>query len=616
MFQSFDVSSDPSQGPARVARLRAYLAEKGLDGFLVPRADEHQGEYVAARSERLQWLTGFTGSAGAAIVLPDSAHVFVDGRYALQVRGQVDGATFTVENLVDTPPAKWIGENVAAGARLGFDPWLHTIGEAKALRAAAETCGAELVALDTNAVDAIWTDQPDAPLGRVEIHDLAHAGELAKDKLARMADMVHDAGADHCVLTDPSSVAWAFNIRGSDVPHTPLALGFAVLAAKGEHLLFMDKRKLPRETEAYLTQLADLRAPGMLDDELVRRARTGAKIALDPALAAERLRMLIEDNGGTVVSMPDPARLPRATKNAQELDGSRAAHRRDGAAMAKFLDWLDGQPPGTVDEIGAATALEEFRASTGEALQMPLRDLSFDTISGAGPDGAIIHYRVTTPTNRTLQDGELFLIDSGAQYRDGTTDITRTLPVGTPDAEMRRRYTLVLKGMIGISMLRFPAGTRGADIDAVARLALWKAGLDYAHGTGHGVGSYLSVHEGPQRIAKTGTEKLLAGMILSNEPGYYKEGAYGIRLENLIIVTEAEPVAGGDIAMHGFETLTLAPFDRRLIATELLTREEFDWLNAYHARVLAEIGPLLSGADRDWLERAAAPFEAHHHPIR
>lgn len=614
MFQSFEVSSDPSQGSSRVARLRDHLAGLGLDGFIVPRADEHQGEYVAARSERLQWLTGFTGSAGAAIILRDTAHIFVDGRYTLQARAQVDLAVFTVENLVETPPARWIGENVASGARIGFDPWLHTISEAKALKAAAEKRGATLVAVDRNAIDAIWDDQPDAPRGAVEIHPLDFAGELARDKLARMAEALSAAGAEYCVLTDPSSLAWAFNIRGSDVPHTPLALGFAVLAAQGEHLLFIDKQKLPREAEAYLTQLSALREPPSLADELAGLARTGARIALDPALAAERLRMLVEDNGGTVVSMPDPARLPRATKNAAELAGSRAAHRRDGAAVTKFLRWLDRQAPGSVDEIAAATRLEQARAETGEALQMPLRDLAFDTISGAGPNGAIIHYRVTTPTNRTLGDGELFLVDSGAQYRDGTTDITRTLPVGVPDPEMKRRYTLVLKGLIGISMLRFPAGTRGADIDAVARVALWKAGLDYAHGTGHGVGSYLSVHEGPQRIAKTGTEKLLAGMILSNEPGYYKEGAYGIRLENLVVVTEAEPVPGGDIAMHGFETLTLAPFDRRLIATGLLTREELDWLNAYHARVRAELGPLLSGEERDWLERATAPFEDHHHP--
>ncbi len=611
MFQSFDVRSDPSQGAARVAALRKWMAEHDVDGFLVPRADEHQGEYVAARSERLQWLTGFTGSAGAALVLKDQAIVFVDGRYTLQVRQQTDPAVFAIENLVETPPSKWLADNAGSGARIGFDPWLHTTGDADALRKALDKRGATLVPLDDNPVDAIWLDQPQPPFEPVDIHELAHAGELAKHKLARLADDVAASGATHAVLTDPASIAWAFNIRGGDVPHTPLALGFAIIGADGRHYLFMDKRKLPMETEAYLTQLAELLPPSRLEADLARLAAKGARVSLDPALAAEKLRMIVEGGGGTVVAGADPARLPRAAKNAAELDGARAAHRRDGAAMVHFLRWIALQPPGDVDEIGAATALETARRVAGENLQMPLRDISFDTISGAGPNGAIIHYRVTTPTNRALGDGELYLVDSGAQYVDGTTDITRTLAIGGPTDEMRRRYTLVLKGMIQISMLRFPPGTRGQDIDAFARAALWKAGLDYPHGTGHGVGSFLSVHEGPQRIAKTGSEKLLPGMILSNEPGYYREGEYGIRLENLIAVTKAAPIDGGDLPMHGFETLTLAPFDRTLIDTRLLTREEFDWLNAYHARVAKEIGPLLDGGDRIWLDEATAPFPLH-----
>ncbi|SMH50121.1 aminopeptidase P family protein [Mesorhizobium australicum] len=616
MFQSFDVTSDPSQGAARIKRLREWLAGKKLDGFIVPRADEHQGEYVPARAERLSWLTGFTGSAGAAIILADSAEIFVDGRYTLQVRGQVDPSIFSVQNLVETPPAKWLGDNAAKGARIGFDPWLHTIAEAKALKAALEKRGAELVAVAKNAVDAIWDDQPAAPLEPVDIQPLDYAGELAKDKLARIAGTLKAEGATHTILTDPSSLAWTFNIRGRDVPHTPLALGFAAISANGQHLLFMDKRKLPRTTEAYLTQLSDIRPPSSLESEIAALAKAGAKVGLDQSLAAEKLRLIVEENGGTVVSFNDPARLPRATKNDAELAGTRNAHRRDGAAVSRFVRWIETRPAGSVDEIAAVTALENCRTETGKELQMPLRDISFDTISGAGPNGAIIHYRVTNATNRTLGPGELYLVDSGAQYQDGTTDITRTLPIGEPTREMRERYTLVLKGMIQISMLRFPPGTRGADIDAFARAALWKAGLDYAHGTGHGVGSFLSVHEGPQRIAKSGTEKLLPGMILSNEPGYYKEGAYGIRLENLIVVTEAQPIEGGDLPMHGFETLTLAPFDKRMIATELLTREEFEWLNAYHARVCDEVGPLLSGEERAWLEAATSPFADHHHPSR
>jgi len=608
MFQTFDPAGDPSVGKPRVAKLRQWLSENGLDGFIVPRADEHQGEYVPARAARLKWLTGFSGSAGVAIVLKDRAFIFVDGRYQLQVRSEVDLSVFTVESLVDNPPPAWLKDNLGKGARLGFDPWLHTIREVRDLRAAAEKSGAELVAVDRNPVDAIWSDRPEPPLAPVEIHPLAFAGELARDKLARLSGAIAAEGASHAVLTDPSSIAWALNIRGGDVPHTPLALGFAILATDGDHQLFMDSRKFSREVKAYLTQLIGLNEPDAFEAALAALAKGGARIALDPVLAADRLRMLVEDNGGTVVPAPDPARIPRATKNQAEIAGSRAAHRRDGAAVVKLLAWLDRQKPGKLDEIAVVTKLEECRRRTGEETQMPLRDVSFDTISGAGPNGAIMHYRVSRATSRKLGDGELFLLDSGAQYQDGTTDITRTVPIGRPTQEMRERYTLVLKGLIGISTLRFPAGTRGSEIDAIARMALWRHGLDFAHGTGHGVGSYLAVHEGPQRIARTGTEKLLEGMMVSNEPGYYKEGYYGIRLENLILVTPADPVEGGDIAMHGFETLTLAPFDARLIETDLLTRDELRWLDAYHARVLAEIGPMLGGEALAWLEKACAPL--------
>ncbi|MES0050997.1 MULTISPECIES: aminopeptidase P family protein [unclassified Mesorhizobium] len=608
MFQTFDSAGDPSVGKPRVTLLRRWLADNGLDGFLVPRADEHQGEYVADRSARLKWLTGFSGSAGVALVQRDRAFMFVDGRYTLQVRHEVDLDIFAIESLVDNPPASWIKHNLGKGATLGFDPWLHTIGDIKALKASAEQSGATLVPLDNNPIDIIWKDQPAPPAAPVEIHPIGFAGELAKDKLARLAAAIGKEGATHAVLTDPSSIAWALNIRGGDVPHTPLALGFAILAADGKHQLFMDSRKFSRTVAAYLTQLADLHEPGEFEAAVVALAKGGAKIALDPVLAAEKLRMLVEDNGGAVVLAPDPARIPRATKNQAEIAGSRAAHRRDGAAVAKLLCWLERQKPGTLDEITVVTKLEEVRRQTGEETQMPLRDVSFDTISGSGPNGAIMHYRVSRATNRELAKGELFLLDSGAQYQDGTTDITRTVPIGQPTEEMRERFTLVLKGMIGISTLRFPAGTRGSEIDAVARMALWKHGCDFAHGTGHGVGSYLAVHEGPQRIARTGTEKLLAGMMLSNEPGYYKEGSYGIRIENLILVTPAEQVEGGDIAMHGFETLTLAPIDIRLIRTDLLTREELHWLDSYHAWVLAEIGPMLDGETLAWLEKATAPL--------
>ncbi len=610
MYQSFDALSDPSHGAARVAALREKMASLGIDGFLVPRADEHQGEYVAAGSERLRWLTGFSGSAGMALVLAGKALIFVDGRYTLQVRDQTDPAVFSYEDLIANPPAKWLEAN-GAGLRIGFDPWLHTIGEAKGLRSAMEAVGGSLVALSANPVDAVWNDRPAPPIAPVVIHELRYAGKLAREKLRDMAAALAPAKCDHTVLTDPSSLAWAFNIRGNDVPHTPLALGFAIVSSVGEPRLYLDERKLDIEARAYLTQLCTLRAPELLGRDLGEMAHGGARFGLDPGLAAEKVKALVEEAGGKVVELADPARLPRAMKNAVEIEGARAAHRRDGAALCDFLAWFARQSPGDVDEIGAATMLEACRAATGERLGHPLLDISFDTISGAGPNGAIMHYRVSQATNRSIGDGELFLVDSGAQYRDGTTDVTRTVVFGEPTAQMRRRFTLVLKGLIAISLARFPEGTRGMDIDAFARRALWGDGLDFAHGTGHGVGSYLSVHEGPQRIARTGAQALKEGMILSNEPGYYKPGAYGIRLENLIVVTPPTPVEGGEIAMHGFETLTLAPFDRRVIDTSAFSREEIAWLDAYHARVLEEVGDLVKPETRAWLEQACAPFKAY-----
>jgi Xaa-Pro aminopeptidase len=442
----------------------------------------------------------------------------------------------------------------------------------------------------------------------VTIQPARFAGHEAKDKIKEMQKAVAASGATATVLTDPSSVAWVFNIRGKDVSNTPLPLSFAIIPAKGEPEIFIDEAKLAIEPRAYLTQLAKLSAPSNLEGHLSARAAKGEAILLDPALAAEKLRLIVTGAGGSVIDGKDPARIPRAVKNKAELDGSRAAHERDGVAMVNFLSWVDGQKPGTVDEIGAAQKLEESRANAGRDFQMPLEDVSFDTISGAGPNGAVIHYRVNTDTNRTLQDGELYLVDSGAQYRDGTTDITRTVPVGKIAPETIKAFTLVLKGVIGISTARFPAGTRGQDIDVLARIALWKNGFDYAHGTGHGVGAYLSVHEGPQRIAKTGSQELLPGMILSNEPGYYKPGSFGIRIENLIIVTEPEVPEGGDIPMMGFETLTFCPIDRRLIDKSLLTREELDWLNNYHASVRAKLSGHLKDAERKWLETATAPL--------
>lgn len=606
-FQTFDVTTNPANGAPRVEKLRKKMAELGLDGFLVPRADEHQGEYVPPHAQRLGWLTGFTGSAGAALVLKNSAYIFVDGRYELQVRAQTDGKVFSYESLVSNPPASWLAEN-GKGLTIGFDPWLHTIYEAEALRNALEKQGGQLIPVETNLVDAVWDDQPEAPAAEVTIQPARFSGHKAKDKISEMKAAVAASGASATVLTDPSSVAWVFNIRGKDVSNTPLPLSFAIIPAQGEPELFIDERKLAIEPRAYLTQLAKLSAPADLEGHLGARAARGEAILLDPVLAAEKLRLIVTSAGGSVIEGKDPARIPRAIKNKAELDGSRAAHERDGVAMVNFLSWIDAQKPGTIDEISAAKKLEESRANAGRDFQMPLEDISFDTISGAGPNGAIIHYRVNTDTNRTLQDGELYLVDSGAQYRDGTTDITRTVPIGRIDPETVKAFTLVLKGVIAITTARFPKGTRGQDIDILARIALWKHGFDYAHGTGHGVGSYLSVHEGPQSISRKGAQELLPGMILSNEPGYYKPGAFGIRIENLIIVTEPEVLPGGDIPMMGFETLTFCPIDRRLVDKALLTQEELDWLNTYHAKVRAKLSGHLGDAERKWLEAATAPF--------
>ncbi|MCK3776279.1 aminopeptidase P family protein [Ensifer sesbaniae] len=605
MFQSFEVTSTPQFGKERTEALRASFAALGIDGFLVPRADEFQGEYVPASSERLSWLTGFTGSAGVALITRREAVVFVDGRYVTQLKEQVDGSVFTGGDLIGEPPHLWLENHGSKGFKLGIDPWLHTGAEVRRLEKALATLGGSLVFLDHNPLDRIWANRPAAPLGKVSIQPIEHAGELAKDKIAKIAAGLDKAGASAVVLTDPSSVAWTFNIRGSDVPHTPHPLARAIIHADGRAELFLDKRKTGIEQEAYLTQIAEIVAPSTFDDRLRALGAAGAAVMIDPDLASFAISELIRGNGGKVVEAVDPARLPRAQKNKAEIDGSTRAHLQDGAAMVEFLAWLDNQQPGTVTEIGATNQLEAARATVGERMQNPLKDISFDTISGAGSHAAIMHYRVTTATDRPIEAGTMFLIDSGAQYINGTTDITRTVAIGAVPEEQKRFFTLVLKGMIAISVARFPKGSRGVDLDPLARIALWKAGADYAHGTGHGVGSYLSVHEGPQRIARLSTQELLPGMILSNEPGYYRPGAFGIRIENLVVVQPATMVDGGDLPMHGFDTLTFCPIDRRLVLPALLTDEELDWLNAYHAETREKLMPLLASDEtRDWLRAA------------
>ena len=609
MFQSFEVKSTPIHGKSRVAAIRGLFGELGIDGVLVPRSDEYLGEYVPESAERLAWATGFTGSAGMLMVTETLAVVFVDGRYVTQLAQQVDASVFTAGDLVGEPPHKWIENRAPKGFRLGIDPWMHTGAEVRRLEKALEDKGGSLVFLPFNPVDRLWTDRPAEPKGAVMIQALNQAGVAAADKLKKISADLAEKNLAAVLITDPSSVAWIFNLRGSDVPHTPHPLSRAIIKADGSTELFLDSAKTNVEVESYLRDLCEQVNPVLLAERLERVARDGGRILVDPDLAPYALSRMIRESGGEVVEGNDPAKLGRAVKNMVELNGSAAAHLQDGVAMVEFLHWFDEQPHGSLTEIAAAQKLEAVRASVGERMQNPLKDISFDTISGAGENAAIMHYRVTTASDRQIRPAEMFLIDSGAQYVNGTTDITRTLAVGEVPEEQKRFFTLALKGMIAISMARFPKGTRGCDLDPLARIALWKAGADFAHGTGHGVGSYLSVHEGPQRIARLSTQELLPGMILSNEPGYYRPGSFGIRIENLIYVREAEAIEGGDQPMLGFETLTFVPIDRNLIVEDLLTRDELQWLDAYHSRTREELSPLIAdAATRQWLEQATAPF--------
>lgn len=609
MFQTFETTAEPQFGAARVAKLRERMADLGIEGFLVPRADEYQGEYVPACSERLAWLTGFTGSAGVVLVMAEEAIVFVDGRYTTQLREQVDGNVFIGGDLVGEPPHKWLAKHAGPRFRLGVDPWLHTKSEIAKLQKALAPKNGSVTFLLSNPLDEIWSDRPAEPMGRVAIQHVERAGELASVKLRRIAEALPAAGATSVVLTDPSSVAWAFNIRGADVPHTPHPLARAIIHADGRAELFLDEKKTGIEQRAYLGQICEQVAPAEFLDRLKIAASDGGAVMLDPDLAPYALMGVVEEAGGKVVEGDDPVRIPRATKNQAELEGTTKAHLQDGAAMVEYLHWLDRQEPATLSEIEAVKALEAARARVGERMQNPLKDISFDTISGAGENAAIIHYRVTSATNRVFRANEMFLVDSGGQYVNGTTDITRTIAIGEVPEEQKRFFTLVLKGMIAISTARFPKGTRGVDLDPLARIALWKAGADYGHGTGHGVGSYLSVHEGPQRISRAAMQELLPGMILSNEPGYYRPGAFGIRIENLVHVEEAEMIEGGDRPMLGFETLTFCPIDRRLVLADLLTDEELRWLNGYHAETRDKLLPLIDDPDvKAWLKRATAPL--------
>jgi Xaa-Pro aminopeptidase len=604
MRQTFDETTDRSFGPKHVPLIREAMARQGLDGFLVPHEDEHQNEYLPAANDRLAWATGFTGSAGAAVILKDRAAVFVDGRYTLQVRDQVDSQLFEIRDLVEGGVPAYLETAAARGQRIGYDPRLHSPDALARLREAAAKAGAELTPVNDNPLDQAWGQaRPPQPIAPIVPHPLEYAGEESSAKRARVGAQLGQRGADAAVLTAPSSIAWLFNVRGGDVIRSPLPIGQAILNKDGTARVFLDPAKVTPELPAWLGNQVRLEKPADLPQALAELK--GQKVVVDPALSSAWYFKTLEDAGAGVIRAEDPCALPRACKNPVEIQGARNAHARDGAALTRFLHWLatEGQlnPP---DEIEAVKTLEAFREATGA-----LKDLSFDTIAGAASNGAIVHYRPTERLNKRAEKGSLLLIDSGAQYLDGTTDVTRTVAIGEPSAEMRERFTLVLKGHLQLSMIRFPPGTTGSALDVLARQALWMHGLDYDHGTGHGVGSYLGVHEGPQRIAKApNAVALKPGMILSNEPGYYKEGAYGIRIENLQVVTEASPIPGGERPMHGFETLTLAPIDRRLIATELLTAQERAHLDAYHARVREVVGPQVEPEVRSWLVDATAPL--------
>ncbi|MBS7545147.1 aminopeptidase P family protein [Ancylobacter oerskovii] len=606
-FQSFADSAAPELGAAHLALLRAELGRRGLDGFVVPRSDAHQNEYVPPCDERLAWLTGFTGSAGIALVLRDEAALVVDGRYTIQAAAQTDPSAYTVVPLAQQTPEAWLAAHLPAGARLGYDPWLVTSETLERLRKAAAGAEAALVAVDGNPIDAVWADRPAAPTAPVTLRDPALAGETTASKLARIREKLAAEKLDAVVLSDPHGVAWTFNIRGGDVSFTPLPLSWAIVPQEGRPTLFVDARKLSNAVRDALAAHAEIAEPVMLERALDLAAAGGATIRLDQATAPAQLASRIEAAGGKISRGASPVALMQAAKNEAELAGMRAAHLRDGAALVRFLAWFDREAPGgALTEIGCVAALETFRRDTGL-----LKDLSFPSIAGAGPNGALPHYRVSEASNRRLNPGELFVIDSGAQYEDGTTDVTRTLPVGAPSDEMRDRYTRVLKGHIAVARAVFPKGTSGAQLDPFARQFLWAAGLDFDHGTGHGVGAYLSVHEGPARISKLGTVPLEAGMVLSDEPGFYKEGAFGIRLENLVVVRPEPTPPGGERELLGFETITFAPFDRRVIDPVLLTDEEIAWLDDYHARVRELIGPLVEGEAEvaGWLIEATAPLQ-------
>ena len=590
----------------RLAALREQLKSEHLDGFVVPLTDEHMSEYVGSYAQRLAWLTGFQGSAGSAVVLPQEAAIFVDGRYTLQVRQQVSPKEWSYQSVPQTSTTEWLESHAPEGARIGYDPWLHTRDWVKRAREGLASRGAELVPVERNPIDKIWADRPEMSNARLAVQQDEYAGKSSAEKRTEIADWLGKQHADATVISALDSIAWTFNVRGEDVHRTPVALAYAIVHSDSTADLYVASEKVGPDVRQHLGNGVRLHERYEFENALTQLG--GKTVAVDPERAVSAIFDALDKAGAKTLALRDPTILPKAIKNSVEIAGQKASQIRDGAAIAQFLHWLEDEAPkGGLDEIKAADRLESLRRQAPE-----LRDLSFDTISAAGPNAAAPHYKMDEESNRPIELNQIYLVDSGGQYIDGTTDITRTVIVGEPTAEMRDRFTRVLKGHIAVATAVFPKGTRGSQLDSFARRPLWEAGLDYSHGTGHGVGSYLAVHEGPQRISPAGSaqaggdEPLQAGMLISNEPGYYKSGEYGIRIENLVLVVDKQ-IEGAEKEMLGFETVTFAPIERRLIVKEMLSRQELDWLNTYHAQVLEKIGPKLSGRDRDWLERACAP---------
>ena len=596
MFQSFADTASPEQGPPRLALLRQVIAGEGLTGFLIPRADAHQGEYVASHDDRLAWLTGFTGSAGFCIALMDRAGVFVDGRYRVQAKAQVDTTHFTPVDWPETKPAEWLKNALPNGGIIGFDPWLYTPEQIETLEKGLLGSGITLRPCD-NLIDHIWPDQPSPPMGKITAYPSELAGETHTEKRTRLAHALKQAGHEYAVITLPDSIAWLLNVRGSDIPRNPVPHAFAILRSNGHVTLYVEAEKLDAALRTHLGDEVLIRptvafAPGLHSLK--------GPVRLDKSSVPLWVMQNLSEANVPFVWGDDPCILPKACKSSAEISATKEAHLRDGAALCEFLSWFDAQAPGTISEIDVVRQLEDARRATGKLL-----DISFDTIAGSGPHGALAHYRVTKRSNRVLQAGDLLVLDGGGQYLDGTTDITRTLPVGDVGEDERTAFTRVLQGMIAMSRVRFPKGLAGRDLDALARYPLWLADQDYAHGTGHGVGVYACVHEGPQRLSRLSHEPLQPGMILSNEPGYYREGAFGIRIENLQVVQPADPLPGGDPGERlCFETLSFVPIDQRLMDIDMLSQAERDWINTYHTACRDKIAPLLSGSAAEWLQNA------------